>query len=235
MILTAHQPAYLPWLGYFAKLAEADVFVLHDLSRFDRGGFVNRNKIRTATGTEWLTVPVRHADLRENRTLNEIEIIDDGWRRRHWKAIQMAYRRAPFFQEHAGFLSDYYSQPYSNLTELCLPFLEHCMRELRLSKPIYRSSQLGLGEFDRTSIIPILCQRFSADKFVTGVHVRDYLEWDRAGTVPIEVFEYEHPEYPQLHQGFQSHLSILDLLMNCGPASLEIVRGARDTARGGAR
>ncbi|OIK02841.1 hypothetical protein BIV25_01140 [Streptomyces sp. MUSC 14] len=225
MILTAHQPAYLPWLGYFAKMAAADAFVLHDLSRFDRGGTVNRNKIRTANGPEWLTVPVSHADLRAERTLNVIEVVDDGWRRRHWKAIQMAYRRAPYFADHADFLADYYARSYATITELCVPFIEYCMKELGLERTLWRSSELDLGAFDRTSVIPALCEKFSADTFVAGVHARDYLEWDRITSVRLEIFEYDHPAYPQLHPGFQSHLSVLDLLMNCGPESRTLVKG----------
>jgi hypothetical protein len=223
MILTAHQPAYLPWLGYFAKMAAADAFVVHDLSRFERGGMVNRNKIRTAAGAEWLTVPVRHADLRDELPLAAITVCDDGWRRQHWKAIQMAYRRAPYFADHAEFLADYYSRPYPTITELCLPFINYCRHQLGLTMPLYRSSQLELGEFDRTSIIPSLAGKFGADIFIAGVHAPDYLEWERLGDVRVEIFEYQHPRYEQRYPGFLSHLSVLDLLMNCGPQSRAVL------------
>lgn len=222
MILTAHQPAYLPWLGYFAKMATADAFVVHDLSRFDRGGMVNRNKIRTAAGEQWLTVPIRHADVRDEHTLDTIAVLDDGWRRRHWKAIQMAYRRAPHFAEHAEFCR-LLPRPYPTITELCLPFIEYCRGQLGLTMPLYRSSQLALGDFDRTSIIAALSAKFGADTFVTGIHARDYLQWERLGDVRVQVFEYHHPSYPQRHAGFVSHLSVLDLLMNCGPHSRAIL------------
>lgn len=227
MILTAHQPAYLPWLGYFAKMARADAFVLHDLSRFDRGGMVNRNLIRTAQGPEWLTIPLSHADLRAERPIRDITIADDSWRRRHWRAIQLAYRRAPHFAPHAEFLDDYYRGDYRTITEACLPLLHYFADQLGLPRPAARTSELGLGPFDRTSIIPLLCQKMGADTFIAGPHAADYLDWDRIRDTGhrVEIFRYRHPEYPQLHGGFHSHLSVLDLLMNCGPDSGRIVRG----------
>ncbi|MGN5382351.1 WbqC family protein [Streptomyces lasalocidi] len=137
----------------------------------------------------------------------------------------MAYRRAPYFADHADFLADYYARSYATITELCVPFIEYCMKELGLERTLWRSSELDLGAFDRTSVIPALCEKFSADTFVAGVHARDYLEWDRITSVRLEIFEYDHPAYPQLHPGFQSHLSVLDLLMNCGPESRTLVKG----------
>lgn len=227
MILTAHQPAYLPWLGYFGKMARADAFVLHDLSRYDRGGTVNRNQILTATGPMWLTVPVSHSDLRADATLRDIRIVDDGWARRHWKAIQMAYRRAPYFDLHADFLDGYYRGSYRTLTELCTPFIDYCADLLGLKRPAARTSELDLPEFDRTSIIPLLCRAMSADTFLAGPKAPGYLDQERIrdSGVRVEIFQYQHPTYPQVYPGFVSHLSVLDLLMNCGPDSGRMLRG----------
>lgn len=224
MILTAHQPAYLPWLGYFAKIARADAFIVHDLSRFDRGGTVNRNRIRTAAGPMWLTVPVNHSDLRADAVLRDIRIVDDGWARRHWRTIQMAYRRAPYFAMHADFLSFYYSGTYKTVAELCEPFTDYCLDVLGLPRPVAKTSEMDLPDFDRTSIIPLLSEAMSADTFLAGPHAPDYLDPERIGdSVRVEIFRYRHPTYQQLHRGFESHMSVLDLLMNCGPGSARIL------------
>lgn len=226
MILTAHQPAYLPWIGYFAKMARADAFVLHDLSRYDRGGMLNRNKIRTREGSQMLTVPVLHSDLREDKLLPKIRVVDDGWRRRHWQAIQHAYRRTPFFDDHADFLADYYARPYPNLSALCVPFIEYAAEQLELPPMAARSSSLDLPPFDRHSIMPVLCRRFGADMFLAGSKAPDYLDprtvagWG----FDLSIFEYDHPIYPQRFPGFESHMSVLDLLMNHGKDSGRIMR-----------
>ncbi|HEV8559216.1 MAG TPA: WbqC family protein [Actinophytocola sp.] len=227
MILSAHQPAYLPWLGYFAKMASSDAFVLHDLSPIGRGNMLNRNKIRTADGPLLLTVPLDHRDLRAGLPLNRIRLVDDGWARRHWRAIQLAYRRAPFFADHADFLADYYRGEYSTLDELCRPFIEYCVAALKLDCAVHWMSELGVTGFDRRSIIPLLCERFGARSFVVGPHAGGYLDpvgIDSAG-IELRVFDYDHPRYRQSRPGFVSHLSIVDLLVNCGPGSADVIRG----------
>ncbi len=227
MILSAHQPAYLPWLGYFAKMAATDAFVVHDLSPIGRGNMLNRNKIRTADGPMLLTVPLDHRDLREDLPLNRIRLVNDGWQRKHWKAVQMAYRRAPFFAEHEDFLAGYYAERYSTLDQLCRPFLDYCASALKLDCAVSWMSELDVGEFDRRSIVPLLSARYGADEFIVGPHAADYLdpvEVERTG-VRLRVFEYDHPVYPQSRAGFVSHLSVLDLLVNCGPDSADIIRG----------
>lgn len=228
MILTSHQPAYLPWLGYFAKMAAADAFVLHDESRYERAGMLNRNKILTSQGPMMLTVPVAHQDLRAQRLLHQIGLIDDGWQLRHWKAIQFAYRRAPFFDLHANFLDSYYHSTYESLSALCEPFSDYVTAALDLPAKVGKTSQMALPSFDRNSIIPILCDRFSADRFIAGQKVVDYLEWDVVHDLGIEIqiFDYKHPQYPQMVGGFVSHLSVLDLLMNEGPRSGDLIRNS---------
>jgi WbqC-like protein len=226
VILTAHQPAYLPWLGYFAKMAAADGFVLHDESRYERRGMLNRNKILTAQGPLMLTVPLAHDDLRAERLLCNIRVVDDGWRRRHWKAIQLAYRRAPHFELHAGFLEAYYGREYATHAELCEPFVDYATAALGLPPKLGKTSEMRLPPFDRNSIIPILCERFGAETFIAGAKVGDYLRWDvvRARGIDVRAFDYDHPAYRQMFSPFVPRLSVLDLLMNCGPESGDVVR-----------
>jgi hypothetical protein len=233
VILSAHQPAYLPWLGYFAKMARTDVFVLHDLSRIGRGNMLNRNKIRTADGPLLLTVPLNHTDLRAELPLNQIRVADDGWRARHWRAIQFAYRRAPFFADHADFLASYYGTAYQTLDELCRPFIEYCVNALAIDCSVAWMSELNLPEADRQTIIPLLCEHFGSRQFVAGPHAVSYLDTSVIGEsgIRLDIFDYDHPVYPQLREGFLSHLSVLDLLMNCGPDSAELLHEGQRCAR----
>ncbi|MFJ9739182.1 WbqC family protein [Streptomyces sp. NPDC101166] len=225
MIISAHQPAYLPWLGYFAKIARSDLFVLHDRSRIGRRNMLNRNKIGGPGGELLLTIPLAHEDLRAERPIDEVRLVDDGWRRKHWKAVQMAYRRAPYFRQHADFLQAYYATDFTTLNDVCLPFIDYCLDQLKIDCPVHRISRLGLPEFDRQTIIPLLCERFGADAFIAGPQAANYLEPAGLKGLRIEYFHYAHPVYPQAGDRFSSHLSVLDLLMNCGPESADIVRG----------
>src|SRR5215470_5119272 len=97
MVLTIHQPAYLPWLGYFDRIAQSDAFIFLDNVQFERNSFTNRNRIKTANGPIWLTVPVRlNGHLDQTILATEIDERRD-WRRKHLRAIEQNYRRAPCF------------------------------------------------------------------------------------------------------------------------------------------
>ena len=97
MIISAHQPAYLPWCGYFQRISMSDVFVILDEVQFEKNSFTNRNQIKTSNGVFWLTVPVRlKGHLSSN--IKQIEISDNGqWAKKHWKTIKQNYLKAPFF------------------------------------------------------------------------------------------------------------------------------------------
>ncbi|MFJ6661204.1 WbqC family protein [Streptomyces sp. NPDC091377] len=229
--MSAHQPAYLPWLGYFGKIAGADLFVLHDRSPIGRRNGLNSNVILTANGPLTLTVPLSGADVRSKRPLDEIRVVDDGWRRRHWRALQTAYGRAPYFDLHRDFLADYYTRDHETLDAVCIPVIEYCAAAFGLSTPLRRLSELGLPPVDRQTVIPALCERFGARRFLAGPHAADYLDWDlmKRHGLTVDLFHYRHPTYPQMHRGsatFVSHLSALDLLMNCGPRAADLLKGS---------
>ena len=79
MIVSINQPAYLPWLGYFHRIAVSDLHVVLDHVQFEKNSFTNRNKVRTASGTPWLTVPVRSKGRFGDLAINEVDIADGRW------------------------------------------------------------------------------------------------------------------------------------------------------------
>ena len=111
MILTAHQPVYLPWLGLFHKISLADIFVYFDQVQYLPKDWMNRNEIKTATGPSWLTVPVLKKGHRERKT-SEIEINNEiDWRKKHLKTIKNNYCKSPFFEKYIPFFEEIYSKP----------------------------------------------------------------------------------------------------------------------------
>src|SRR5690242_8703212 len=223
MILTAHQPVYLPWLGLFHKIALADTFVLYDDVQYLRGNWNNRNKIKTAAGETWLTVPVVHSELAT--TLHEIEIDNrKPWRRKHWRTIRESYAHVPYFAKLAPFLEESYSREWQFLWELCEHMLLFFLRQLGIEVSYLRASELKLQGRKSDRVLD-LCKKLGADVFIFGALGRDYARIDDFESANIEVVfqDYVHPSYPQQHGGFVSHLSLLDLLANCGPRSCEIL------------
>ena len=226
--LVVLQPGYLPWLGYFDQVDRADIFVHYDDVQFDKQGWRNRNRIKTPQGPQWLTVPVLHRH-KSSQPICEVEIDDRvPWARKHLQAIEQNYAGAPFLEPTLAELAEVLERPWQLLAELDIALSELLCRRLGVAAQFHRASSLGLAG-ERSERLIAMCRHFGAEGYLSGDAARDYLDLDgfaRAG-VAVEWQDYRHPSYSQLHGAFESHLSILDLLLNEGPGSLEILRSGR--------
>ena len=215
MILSAHQPAYLPWLGYFDKIIKSNVFVFLDTVQFEKNSFINRNKIKTPQGSVWLTVPVKlkgHLDV----PLLKIEIDHKiNWQKNHLKSIYLNYKKAPHYKEGYFKIEGLYNTDYELISELCWDHLGFWLKELGIEKRIVRSSELPITS-KKSDLILDLCRYFQADRYISGALGRNYLEevrFKEAG-ISIEYQDYQHPVYPQLWGEFLPYMSIVDFWMN---------------------
>lgn len=234
-VLTAHQPVYLPWLGLFHKIALADTFVSFNRVQYLPKDWNNRNRIKTAGGPVWLTVPVLKKGHR-GKPLDEIEIDNSRpWARKHWAALSQNYGRAPYFDDYAGFFEDTYSRQWHTLDELDEHILQWLLRTLGIDVQFLRASDFDFRGA-KSELVLDMCRQLKADVYVFGALGRDYADVDAFRTAGIEVVfqDYAHPVYPQLHGDFVPYLSVVDLLFNCGPSSLEIIVST-EHERGGVR
>lgn len=225
MILTAHQPMFMPWLGLFDKIAKADVFCIFDDVPFERHGFGNRNQVKTADGARWLTVPVLFKDHMD-KPIRELEICNDhNWRRKHLRTIELAYHKAPHFERYMGPLREIYAEEWTYLAGLNRALLDWLLFELGIKVQIVTASEQGFAGA-KSDLVLDMCKKLGATEYIFGAQGRGYADvaaFDAAG-IKVHFQDYRHPAYPQLHGEFVPNLSILDLLMNCGPDSLKILR-----------
>ncbi len=238
MIVAAHQPHYLPWLGYIDKLAKADLFVVMDDLQFESQNFQNRQRVKLAQGTTWLTVPLAHG-AHTDRILDK-RIDCNGsprqrWQHRHWHTLRTHYGPAPYFAMYAGELAEVYTHPWTTLVDLDLHMLALARRWLGIRTPIVRSSELGLGGTKTDRLID-LCKKLGARAYLSGSGgSTHYLDAERMGRSGIGVIwqEFVHPVYPQRYprRGFTSHLGFIDLVLNCGPASRDVLFDASHPSR----
>jgi hypothetical protein len=225
VIVAAHQPAYLPWLGYFDKIARADLFVYLDTVQFEKNSFTNRNRIKTPQGLQWLTVPVKikghlSATLRDTQIDN-----NQAWRTKHLKAIALNYAKSPYFSTCFPRLEGLISHNEENLAEYCWYQLRFWVAELGIKTELVRSSTLPrLGA--KSELVLGLCRHFSADHYLSGPLGREYLveeDFDQAG-IRIEYQAYVHPTYSQPWGAFVPGLSAVDAWMHCGSEALQFKR-----------
>jgi hypothetical protein len=218
MNIAIHQPQYFPWLPYFLKIEESDLFIVLDTVDFQKNGLQNRNLIKTAQGAHWLTVPVRQ-QLGQKIVDVKIDISTD-WRRKHWQTLQQCYRKAVFFDLYGEELEALYARDWPSLNELNIEILSMMMRWMGIRTPLVRSSQMQ-ATGAASDLVLKLCVEAGATRYLSGTGGKDYLEPDSFAKAGVEIVYRPAvlPEmYPQSHPraGFINDLSALDLLLNCG-------------------
>jgi hypothetical protein len=224
MVVAIHQPEFLPWLGFCDKAMRADVCVLLDTVQFRKNYFQNRNRIRTAKGWDWITVPVKHPQLVP---------ITDVWidvaalgRRKNTKRIEQEYRGAPFFDRYFPDLQARLAAAHDRLSALNLDLIRFTFDALGIATPLVLASSIApAAAGGATAVLVDLCRRLGASAYLSGISGRDYLDrarFEEAG-IPIQFQEFHHPIYAQLHQPFVPCMSAIDLLFNHGPASRDIL------------
>lgn len=226
MIVAVHQPQYLPWLGYFDKMRRADVFCYLNDVQYKKNEWQNRNRIKTAQGWQWLTVPVRYHFPEK---IYEVKINNTtGWQKKHLQALVTNYSRAPFYKIYSAFFEDAFAQDWEFIYELNIHLLTYLREALEINtKPTVISSDLKLRDEPTDRLIDI-CKAVGADTYLAGQGGADYMDLQRFEKNGIKVIfqDFKHPVYAQLFADFESHLSIVDLLFNCGPESMEIISKA---------
>jgi len=224
------QPTYLPWLGYFDLIDQADLFVLLDDVQFERRSWQQRNRIKTPIGLQWLTVPVMFHG-RFSQFLKDVEIRDAEFSRIHLRAVEQNYRRSRFFDRYYADLGACLQCNAGALhADLNLRLLEWLTSAMGIRTRLVHSA--GLQQTGRrTELLANICARVGADQYISPLGSAGYLleegnvMADRA--IALAFQHYEHPEYAQLFPPFQAYASVLDLIFNEGERSLEILRSGR--------
>lgn len=214
-----HQPNYIPWLGYFFKIANVDKFIFLDTVAYSRGSFTNRNLIKTRTGPLWLTIPVLTSG-RFGQSIAEVSTDNAlGWARRHITTLRNSYAKAPYFNEIFYLLEPCYGigAEQISLADFNIGIITTIAAYLGLNTQFIRASELDVSGC-RTNLIIDICHVIGATTYLAGTGGRSYqsdAEFECAGITSL-YSSFSQPTYPQLFGQFIENLSIVDALMNCG-------------------
>ena len=227
MIIAIHQPNYLPWLGYFYKMTNCDVFVLLDDALHSKSSFTNRNKIKTREGTKLLSVPLSTKEVK----INELIISNDQkWQSDHWNIIENSYQKAPYWEEYIVYLREILTKKsWTYLCELNFALIWLIKGILGIKTEIMTSSMLKIGNHTGSERNLAICKYLDADVYLSGEGARSYNDeesFEREG-IKLVYIGFQHPVYHQLWGDFVPNLSIIDLLFNEGEESLSILKGPR--------
>jgi len=211
------QPSYIPWRGYFDLIHRADVFVFYDDVQYDKGGWRNRNRIKTSRGPRWLTIPVRQRGVVSGRIpINAMAPIGDMWAREHFEALQQSYEEAPYFD--GQWLRRLYADPPPLLADFTIATTIELSARLGIRDTRFLRSSSLRATGTRTGRLIEILRELGATHYLSGPSARDYVEPEKfadAGIV-LEWMTYEYPEYIQLYPPFDPFVSVLDLMFMTG-------------------
>ena len=223
------QPTYLSWLGYFDQIYRSDVFVFYDDVQYSKHSWQNRNRIKTPTGWQWLTIPVSREGGLLGKLIHEVEINNrTSWGKKHLRAIQLNYAKSPYYNDYIKYFEEIYSKNWQYLADLNIELIKLIHKLLGMTRKFVRSRELKINGEQSERLVKI-CQLFNADLYFSGQSAKNYLneELFTKARIKVEYQDYKHPEYPQLFGKFIPYLSTIDILFNCGAEGLKIITSGK--------
>jgi hypothetical protein len=249
MIAAIHQPQFIPWLGYFDKIDQSDVFIFLDNVQYKKNEYQNRNRIKTSDGWQWLTVHLRY---KFPQKINEVRINNSiDWKKKHLHALVTNYSKARYFEKYIGYFKELYSKEWEIISDINIEVVKRLCGFLGIEKRFLVASELtpplsspylrgglrrsylegGEGGFsdEPTERLIKLCRLAGADTYLAGKDGAKYMDveqFPKEGIKPL-FQDFQHPVYDQLFGKFETYMSVIDLLFNHGEESIRIIRSTR--------
>ena len=219
MIIAIHQPNYLPYLGFFDKMKQSDIFVIYDDAQFNKEDFQHRNRIRIYHGWKYLTVPVekKHIPIRKVRIRNELTVKGTTWQGAHLREIRDNYNDTPYYTSYEDRLEVIYTDKYDRLIDLNMNLINFLKNAFNIETEIIFASELGFTS-QSTERLADITEALGGDVYLSGPAGRDYLEitlFESRG-INVEFQNFKHPVYKQRYDEFIPNMSAIDALFNVG-------------------
>ncbi|MCG3697542.1 WbqC family protein [Aliarcobacter butzleri] len=216
MIVSIHQPNYIPWLGYFYKIAVSDIFVFLDNVQFTKGDFINRVKIYSPQKEyQWLTIPV---NVSNETIINTIEI-NHNWQQKHLKTIVQIYSKAKYFNDIFKDIEKIYLSEYKFLSELNMALSKYIISKFHLNTKIFKSSDLDIEKkLSSDSRLIEIVKRLNGMKYLSGSGGFNYQSVQKFNNLNIDVLSYSINKKFTYETKYKDKigLSILDFIFNEG-------------------
>jgi hypothetical protein len=228
MIIAIHQPNFIPWIGYFFKISKCDVFVLLDNVQYTKNGFINRNRIKTPQGENWLTLPVVQSgkfgqDIKETQIFNK-----DYSVKKVLATIAANYKKAAYFDKYYTGITEILNKSSDNLCDVNSILIKWAAADLGIKTKMIFASELDEITGESTERLVSICKKLNGTSYLAGLGAKKYQEDHLFKAVNINVINtpFKHPGYQQLWGDFLPNMSVIDLLFNCGPEAKTILNNS---------
>lgn len=225
MKIAIQQPECFPWLGFFDKMTNCDIFVLLDNVQFKKRYFENRNKIRTKDGWQWITIPAKVKGKYKQR-INKVEIDNSiNWQKKILGTLIFNYKKAKYYNEYFNIFKENILKNQLKLIDFNLNFINLFKEILKINTKLILVSSLNINE-EGSDLILKISKKLGAEIYISGPDGVKYLKEEEFKEKGIKIIyhHYLHPVYKQIYEPFIEGLSIIDLIFNCGPESLKILK-----------
>jgi hypothetical protein len=223
------QSNYIPWKGYFDLIRIVDEFIIYDEVQYTKNDWRNRNKVKSPTGAQWLTIPILYHFPQK---ISETVVSSTDWAQKHWKTITLNYSRAPFFKEYKDVFEKFYtSELPAGLSEINRKAMEMINEILGIKTKITSSADYTLSEGRNERLVSI-CKQAGATEYISGPAAKNYMDESLFAQEGIKVswMDYSgYREYPQLFPPFEHGVSIIDLIFNTGSEAIDYI-AVKETA-----
>lgn len=212
--ISAHQPSFMPWLGYLHRIALSSVFIVLDDVQFEKNSFTNRNIIQNKSNKsyQWLTLPVLLKGHFSN-SIKDIKINNQiNWKRKHLMTISQEYKDLPYFDQRFKTINEIYEKDHLFFSEFSFEMLKYILDLFSIETKILKQTDLliaGKG----TNLIASICARFNIENFIFGLEGKNYLNKDFFKKQNCKAFEHNYIcNYSNIKTNNKSNLSCLDLI-----------------------
>lgn len=227
-VLGAHQPNFLPYLGFFDKMKMSDVFVIRDEVLFTASDYHHRNRIRINGNDnqnnpqcKWVKVPVEkvkdnimHVPIRK-----DARVKDKLWREAILHDLKASYGGSPDFPEIFSEVRDIIEKGHSKLLSINMDLIYFFMKKFEINTKIVLASELGLKpehfqKGDASQDLVDICKHLGAETYLSGSGGKSYLDLKKFEDVGINVEfqDFVHPTYQQMFPGFLPNMAAIDYL-----------------------
>ena len=229
------QPTYIPWMGYFNLIDQVDKFVFLDDVQLVKRSWQTRNRIKTAQGELFLTIPIKKVDKRDDTLIcNAVISEDESWKEKHIRSLELAYKKAPYFDLMFSFIKEIIFNEEKKLSDYNIYIIKQIAQKLGLKTEFIRSSELKGIVGKKDARLVSVCKHIGCDDYISPQGSAVYIEKECPGgefaknNLKFFYHNYEHPVYEQINGNFIGFMSIIDLFFNHGfDASLDIIKKGR--------
>lgn len=226
MILSGHQPNYLPYPGLIGKIMMSDKFMYVTNVQYDKKSWQNRNRIKGQNGEICLTVPVLTKG-KFNQLISEVKINNEiNWKRKHFNSISLNYKKTKFYNKYIDFFYDLYNKEWIKMCELDIYITNFILDELNIKTEILYDKDFHF-EGKKTDFLVDMCKKTNSDTYISNKGSENYVDLDifKKNRLDHIYINYIGKEYEQLGSNFMEKLSIVDMLFNCGSINTRKVIG----------